>query len=278
VYVDDYFIRTRGHASLGHPAYTLAMPPPDPAVGALALREALYPSVLAQWGVESSYDLDQQGLFPKPLAELSRFLRIVEGTPTHVRLLRMGAVRRVATLHTEGLGDLRPVAVLPGLLRDPLRIWEVPDPLPRAYAVGAARAADGAAALAALRDGFDVGGQVLLPDRTLGGPPGRAGQVQVTDRRADRVRLAADLDRDGYVVLVDAFDPGWRVTVDGRRAEALRANVAFRAVEVPRGRHAIEWVYRPRSVFVGLALSLAGTGIAVVLLLRGRRDTEARAR
>jgi hypothetical protein len=46
--------------------------------------------------------------------------------------------------------------------------------------------------------------------------------------------------------------------VDGRRAPLLRANEAFRAVEVGPGRHAVEMVYRPRSVLVGLFAAALG--------------------
>jgi uncharacterized membrane protein YfhO len=80
--------------------------------------------------------------------------------------------------------------------------------------------------------------------------------------------LDVDLSAPGYVVVVDAFDPGWRARVDGREAEVLRANVAFRALAVGAGRHAIELRYRPRALVTGLAitafsvLALAAAGAA----------------
>lgn len=83
--------------------------------------------------------------------------------------------------------------------------------------------------------------------------------------RPDRVRLEADLDAPGYVVLVDAYDPGWAATLDGAPTPLLRANIAFRAVRVPEGRHSIELTYRPRAVVVGLAV----TGATALLLLCG---------
>jgi uncharacterized membrane protein YfhO len=70
--------------------------------------------------------------------------------------------------------------------------------------------------------------------------------------------------RAGYVVLADAFDPGWRATVDGEPAPLLRANVAFRAVAVPAGRHVVEMVYRPRAVILGLALTLLTLALVAV--------------
>jgi len=83
--------------------------------------------------------------------------------------------------------------------------------------------------------------------------------------RPDRVRLEAELSAPGFVVLVDTYDPGWRATVDGAPAEVLRADVALRAVAVPSGRHVVEYVYRPRSITGGLAVSGLALLAAVAL-------------
>ena len=83
------------------------------------------------------------------------------------------------------------------------------------------------------------------------------------NRKLLRVQLEAELNADGYVVLVNGHDPGWRARLDGRPAPLLRANVAFRAVAVPAGRHAVEMVYRPTAALTGLALS----GLTLVALV-----------
>jgi hypothetical protein len=264
-YAYDYYVATRGRASLSHPAYALAAPAPDPSVGAVALRGALYPAVLAQWGVESSYDLDQQGLFPREMAILSRFLRLVEGTPTHQRLLRMGAVARVLAMHTAGLEDLTPVATLPTLFREPLRVYAVPNTMARAYVVGGVVVAEGDAALAALQDArFDPAREVILPvGIAVTAPPAPPGGCRVVRWKPDRITLEADMHGPGYVVFVDTYDPGWRTRVDGRPTTLLRANVAFRAVAVPTGRHVVESTYRPPAVGLGLAVSAASAVLAL---------------
>jgi uncharacterized membrane protein YfhO len=123
---------------------------------------------------------------------------------------------------------------------------------------------------------FDPRREVVLPE---GEPrPTRASfqaDVQVVSYRPDRVRLTTELGADGFVVLADAFDPGWKATVDGRHAKVLRANEAFRAIEVPAGRHDVELVYRPRSVAVGLlvgALTLVASAAWGAVSARSRRS------
>ena len=87
----------------------------------------------------------------------------------------------------------------------------------------------------------------------------------MVDWRPDRAVVEATLSRAGYLVLVDAFDPGWRASVDGAPAEVLRANLAFRAVALGAGTHRVELAYRPASVRIGLALSAAALAAAVLL-------------
>jgi uncharacterized membrane protein YfhO len=91
-------------------------------------------------------------------------------------------------------------------------------------------------------------------------------------RKPDRVVLEANLSAPGYVVLVDGYDPGWRVAVDGIPSQLRRANVAFRAVAVPAGRHTVEYLYRPSALLLGLTVS-AGT-LAALALVACRRDGE----
>jgi hypothetical protein len=196
----------------------------------------------------------------------------VEGSPGHLRLLRIGAVSRVVARHSEGLEDLAPLASLSGFGTEPLRVYRVPDPLPRAYVVSGARVAGGDDAYVALVDpSFDSRREVVLAGGAARAPdPGFAGSARVVELRADRARLEVELSVPGWAVLVDAYDPGWRATVDGAATEVLRANVAFRAVPVAAGRHVVDLVYRPRSVRAGLTVTGAGLLLAVALAWSGR--------
>ena len=235
-------------------------------------RTELLPPVGALWGLYGSFDLDQRGLAPVALSRLDLLLRAAEGTPGHVRLLRIGAVSRMVARHSEGLDDLVPLTSLSGFGAEPLRVYAVSDPLPRAYAVSGARVADGDDAYASLVDpAFDPRREIVIPGGTARPPdPGFVGHGRVTDFRADRVRLEMDLSAPGWAVLVDAYDPGWRARVDGVAAEVLRANSAFRAVPVPAGHHLVDFVYRPVSVSIGVAISAASLLLAAAGALAAR--------
>jgi hypothetical protein len=74
------------------------------------------------------------------------------------------------------------------------------------------------------------------------------GSVVVKNYRRNAVVLEVDTDRKSVVVLHDIYYPGWEATVDGRSEPILRTNVLFRGVEVPAGRHVVEFHFRPLSL------------------------------
>ncbi len=79
----------------------------------------------------------------------------------------------------------------------------------------------------------------------------------------NRVVLEAGLERDGFLVLRDSYDPSWRVEVDGAAAEMTRANGMYRAVHLAPGRHVIRFRFRPRDLFTGLTI----TTVTALLLM-----------
>ncbi len=59
------------------------------------------------------------------------------------------------------------------------------------------------------------------------------------------VEIEVESDRPGLVILNDAWHPWWTAQVDGEETQVLRANVLFRAVKVPAGRHIVRFEFKP---------------------------------
>ena len=272
LYVYDYTQGDRNRQLLGRPhGHALASVPVgwnmDEAL-ALGMQQTLTPATAGRWALPSGFDIDYRGLQPSPLARLSTVVRDF-APETRLRLLRLGAISHAVTLHTDGFEDLVPAGTWETLLVDPVRVFRVPDPFPRARAVGGVRAADGIEGLELLIDpGFDPAREILLPEGTTTTPSAGPGTARITEERSDRIVLEADLREPAYVVLADAHDPGWQATLDGVTVPVLRANLAFRAVRTPAGQHRIEMVYRPRALIVGMAFSAIAVVAALGLLVR----------
>jgi hypothetical protein len=125
-------------------------------------------------------------------------------------------------------------------------IYENPAAFDRVIFATQARAADFARVL---RDGIwpeaDLRSTVLLAEAPAPPPIARRpGTVRIVSYRNTEVVLEADSPDGGWVVLNDLWHPWWFTEVGGRPAELLRANVLFRAVAVPPGRHRVRFVFR----------------------------------
>jgi hypothetical protein len=119
--------------------------------------------------------------------------------------------------------------------------------------------------------------QRAMVERPLAGlaRPARPAEVRVTERDQTRVAVSVSGDADGLLVLGDPWYPQWRVEVDGRPAELLRVDHAFRGVRVPAGSHQVVFTYQDRALQAGLALSTLTAAALITLWLWRRRVRQA---
>lgn len=234
------------------------------------------------WRFHLLYDrLRQRGTHTKPIID---FLNVT---------LALHAERMIGSAHLDAVrfeenADALPRAtIVRHLLRDPLPVDGARDeeatgdlaPTPSAPASRRGRPAqtrDERAISWLTSRLFDPRREVYLDKEppplpsAPAGPPAERDQVTITTYEPERVVLAVESTAPGYLVMADQYFPGWRATVNGRRAEIAPANFCFRAVAVPAGTFTVEMVYRPWTAPVGLALTLAAGAAAFAWLAAAR--------
>jgi len=89
-------------------------------------------------------------------------------------------------------------------------------------------------------------------------PWGKAGVVGAQRFSADHWEFAVEATRPALLVISQMDYPGWQARVDGKSAPVLRADYAFQAIAVPAGRSTVDLRFRPRSLYIGAALSVLG--------------------
>jgi hypothetical protein len=152
-------------------------------------------------------------------------------------------------------GDLTLVARTPDAY-----VYENPRALPRVFLVTAWRLVDFAELI---RDGWpevdprrlvlleqepELPRHLPLPVRQGGrglqtGEP--SGTASIISYGTTEVAVETDSPSAALLVLTDVWHPWWRAEVDGAAVEILKADVLFRAIAVPAGRHTVRFTFHP---------------------------------
>jgi hypothetical protein len=140
-----------------------------------------------------------------------------------------------------------------------VKIYEYRDTLPRAYlACNPVRAGNQEEAWAALEAGIWPVVEDTSPPAQISCNPNNAGLASISLYEPERVVLTAESRGENvFLILSDAWYPGWQATLDGQPVPVLRANGMFRAVYVPPGQHEIIFTYRSKPFEIGTAISIA---------------------
>jgi hypothetical protein len=92
---------------------------------------------------------------------------------------------------------------------------------------------------------------------------GKPATVHVENDSGDTVTADVDAQGAGYLVLADAIQTDWSVSVDGKPTAIVAADNAFGAVHVTAGEHQVSFTYTPRGGRIGTLATL----VSLVILL-----------
>ncbi len=150
---------------------------------------------------------------------------------------------------------------------DPLvRIWKVPDPLPRAFLSVQVGLAD-----SAWRDALlDAGSSPVAAERLAGIFGSVVGEVAaVPQTTPDEAIFEIEASEPSTFVRSTRFVPGWRASLDGVKIPVQVVLGFFQGVRVPAGRHLVKFEFRPPSLRKGAIVSAAFSLLILGTLLCG---------
>ncbi len=153
----------------------------------------------------------------------------------------------------------------PIILPDQVEVFD--DALPRAFLVPKMRVPKKGTLLKTYYDpSFDPLSEVILSEPVeFKESPQFRGTVQQITYGPNHVTVKTSQEGNGFLVLMDAYFPGWTVTIDGQEATILRGNHFYRAVKLGPGEHTLEFDFFPEGFKAGLIVS----GITLMLVLVG---------
>jgi hypothetical protein len=134
-----------------------------------------------------------------------------------------------------------------------LWIYRLRNPMPRLSFTSRVQVADAEAR--------NIGGELLFnpsSDRILidddtppaqryaaGLPSADTRSAKIASLRPGRMEIDTESTRGGVLAVHGTYYPGWIAEIDGNLVPIMRANVLFRAIEVPAGKHHVVFRYAP---------------------------------
>lgn len=93
--------------------------------------------------------------------------------------------------------------------------------------------------------------------------------ITLEEYKPNYLKYTSQNTNKGLAVFSEIYYPkGWKITIDGKEAEQIRANYLLRALEIPAGKHTIEFKFEPDVVKTGSSIALFSS-IGMLLLLIG---------
>lgn len=107
-------------------------------------------------------------------------------------------------------------------------------------------------------------------------PVRNRGQATIREYGLHRVEIGVETAESAFLVLSDAYYPGWEATIDGNPTPIYETNHTLRGVFVPAGTHRVQFQFRPAILVAGAFLTALGVLLAIGLmgreLFRGDRQ------
>lgn len=92
-------------------------------------------------------------------------------------------------------------------------------------------------------------------------------KVNISELNYDKQKISFTTDGQGLLVTSTSFDPGWQLTIDGKKSEILIANYAFMALKVSEGKHEIKLFYQPETFVAGVVIFKISVAILLILMV-----------
>jgi hypothetical protein len=87
--------------------------------------------------------------------------------------------------------------------------------------------------------------------------------------KPNHLKYTSNNTDDGFAVFSEIYYPkGWKATIDGKETPIYRVNYTLRGLDIPKGKHTIEFKFEPEVVKTGSTITLFSS-IGMVLLIIG---------
>ena len=96
-----------------------------------------------------------------------------------------------------------------------------------------------------------------------------ASSIVIEEKKSDYIRYDVSTDDTGLIIFSEIFYPkGWKAYINGEEVTIERFNYILRGLEVPKGKHRLEFIFDPTIVKLSSNISLFSTlGFVFIILV-----------
>ncbi|MCH5236717.1 MAG: YfhO family protein [Muribaculaceae bacterium] len=99
-------------------------------------------------------------------------------------------------------------------------------------------------------------------------PPAPGDTIYETSYAPNRLRYQSHTSKDNVAVFSEVYFPwGWTATVDGEKVPIGRVDYVLRAIQLPAGKHTVEFVFDPESLKTTNALAIVSICLIGIICL-----------
>ena len=127
---------------------------------------------------------------------------------------------------------------------------------------------------------FDLFKEIIIEDqkKDVGNLPFEKKEINYKIKKLDylsnKVKIAIELDNNGFLVLSDTYYPGWKAYIDNKETTIYKTDYILQSVFLEKGSHNVEFIYDPISFKIGYIITLSTTFVLIIIgILKYRNYT-----
>jgi hypothetical protein len=91
--------------------------------------------------------------------------------------------------------------------------------------------------------------------------------IRLDSYKPNHLKYVSNNTKNGFGVFSEMYyEKGWKATIDGKEARILNVNYVLRGLEIPAGKHKIEFKFEPEVVKTGSTIALISTLLMLIAI------------
>ena len=91
--------------------------------------------------------------------------------------------------------------------------------------------------------------------------------IELVEYQPNYLKYEVNSEKGGTVVFSEIYYPGWQSVIDGQETPHGRANYILRAMNVPAGKHVVEFKFDPKSLHTTETIAFVALGLLALLAI-----------